>query len=48
MHAGMPAATMCPRCQKKYRSENHLCQPSQLKKLKPLVEAQRRAAQGKR
>lgn len=39
----MPAAVLCPKCQKRFRSENHVCQPSALKKLKPLVEAQKRA-----
>jgi hypothetical protein len=44
----MPAAVLCPRCQKRYRSENHVCQPSMLKKLRPVVESQRRAQQTKR
>jgi hypothetical protein len=44
----MPAAVLCPKCQKKFRSENHLCQPSALAKLKPLMDAQRRAQQAKR
>jgi hypothetical protein len=39
----MPAAVLCPRCQKRFRSENHVCQPTAIKKLKPLVEAQKRA-----
>jgi predicted nucleic-acid-binding Zn-ribbon protein len=41
----MPAAVICPKCQKHQRSENHICQPSALKKLKPLFEAQRRTQQ---
>lgn len=44
----MPATVLCPRCQKRFRSENHVCQPSALKKLRPLVEAQKRAAQTSR
>jgi hypothetical protein len=44
----MPAATLCPKCQKRYRSENHLCQPSALKKLAPMFEAQRKAQQTSR
>lgn len=44
----MPAAVLCPRCQKRFHSENHLCQPSALKKLKPLVESRKRAQQTQR
>lgn len=44
----MPAAVLCPKCQKRYRSENHLCQPSALARLQPLRDAQRRAQQTKR
>lgn len=44
----MPPAVLCPKCQKRYRSENHVCQPSALAKLRPLVEAQRRAQVQKR
>ena len=44
----MPPAVLCSKCGKRYRSENHVCQPSALKKVKPILEAQRRAAQTSR
>ncbi|MCA1812595.1 MAG: hypothetical protein LC624_01435 [Halobacteriales archaeon] len=44
----MPPRPLCPKCQKRIRSENHVCQPSALAKLKPLLEAQKRTGQSSR
>lgn len=44
----MVASSICPRCQKRFRGENHVCQPSAIAKLRPAAEAQRRFAQAKR